>query len=355
MIVGATRDRVVIFVATTGASPSSPHQSRHWSPRRVFLQQSPCELRFCCPRHGLGVHERRFKSGASSQVRSGLGTITRDWSANKPQNVQLDDPDSDAIPGWSPSPPSTAATRSSQSRIDSLQASLSDSITTSEKLLSSSQSSQKRAAEPFNPSSQPPAKKRVLPASFSNPLQSKTKTLSRTATLGSGSFRANTSSSVSKAPSHSALKPFSKDTVSLSQEQNHILKLAQEGKSLFYTGSAGTGKSVLLREIIKTLRKKYVTVPDAVAVTASTGTFDPSCLMIQRQFHSGIAACNIGGVTIHSFAGIGLGREKAEQLADRVRKNKKASSRWMRTKVLIVDEGLLRWHYLVLAFVQTRL
>ena len=63
-------------------------------------------------------------------------------------------------------------------------------------------------------------------------------------------------------------------SISLSQEQNHILKLAQEGKSLFYTGSAGTGKSVLLREIIKTLRKKYVSVPDAVAVTASTGTFE---------------------------------------------------------------------------------
>jgi Cdc6-like AAA superfamily ATPase len=31
----------------------------------------------------------------------------------------------------------------------------------------------------------------------------------------------------------------------------------------------GTGKSVLLREIIKTLRKKYA--QDAVAITASTG------------------------------------------------------------------------------------
>jgi PIF1-like helicase len=53
----------------------------------------------------------------------------------------------------------------------------------------------------------------------------------------------------------------------------------------------------------------------------------------------GIAACNIGGVTIHSFAGIGLGIENAEDLASKVRKNKKANSRWMRTKVLIIDEG----------------
>jgi len=34
---------------------------------------------------------------------------------------------------------------------------------------------------------------------------------------------------------------------------------------------SGTGKSVLLREIIKKLRQKFVKTPDAVAITASTG------------------------------------------------------------------------------------
>ncbi|TRM65513.1 PIF1-like helicase-domain-containing protein [Schizophyllum amplum] len=81
--------------------------------------------------------------------------------------------------------------------------------------------------------------------------------------------------------------------VFLSGEQTQILKLVEEGNSIFYTGSAGTGKSVLLREIIKALKRKYSKVTDAVAITASTG----------------IAACNIGGVTIHSFGGIGLGSE----------------------------------------------
>lgn len=71
------------------------------------------------------------------------------------------------------------------------------------------------------------------------------------------------------------------------------------------------------------MRKKYATAPDAVAVTASTG----------------IAACNIGGVTLHSFGGVGLGVEEVNVLAGKVRKNKKASARWMRTKVLIIDEG----------------
>lgn len=61
----------------------------------------------------------------------------------------------------------------------------------------------------------------------------------------------------------------------------------------------------------------------------------------------GIAACNIGGVTIHSFAGIGLGIESADHLAQKIKKNKKASTRWARTKVLIIDEGKKNCYTLV--------
>lgn len=45
----------------------------------------------------------------------------------------------------------------------------------------------------------------------------------------------------------------------------YLLKLMLKGSGI------GTGKSVLLREIIKTLRKKYEKAQDAVAITASTG------------------------------------------------------------------------------------
>ena len=214
-------------------------------------------------------------------MRSGLGTVKRDWSANKSEDNKPSNPDPSLRSVWSlPTPPSEPASQSSKSRLDGLQASLSDGIASSEKLLSSSRSSQKRAAEPSDSVSGPPAKKRVLPASFSTGPQP-AKTISRTSSLNSkswGSFaypKQNTSS-LTRTSTHSAPGSSSKSSasISLSQEQNHILKLAQEGRSLFYTGSAGTGKSVLLREIIKALRKKYVSIPDAVAVTASTGTLN---------------------------------------------------------------------------------
>lgn len=60
----------------------------------------------------------------------------------------------------------------------------------------------------------------------------------------------------------------------------------------------GTGKSVLLREIISRLKLKWKIRPEAVAVTAATG----------------IAACHVGGTTLHSWAGIGIGIEPVEKL-----------------------------------------
>lgn len=111
--------------------------------------------------------------------------------------------------------------------------------------------------------------------------------------------------------------------ISLSDEQNKVLDLViNQSKSVFFTGSAGTGKSVLMRAIISELKKKYFREPDRVAVTASTG----------------LAACNIGGVTLHSFGGIGLGKDEVPALVRKIKRNPKAKIRWLKTKVLIIDE-----------------
>lgn len=106
----------------------------------------------------------------------------------------------------------------------------------------------------------------------------------------------------------------------LSREQEYVRQLSLQGKSMFFTGSAGTGKSVLLRQIIKDLKARHG--PGTVAVTASTG----------------LAAYNIGGITVHSFAGVGLAKGDLTSLIKMVRKNRKVLRRWRDTKVLIIDE-----------------
>ncbi|SCU97751.1 LAFA_0G13058g1_1 [Lachancea sp. 'fantastica'] len=106
----------------------------------------------------------------------------------------------------------------------------------------------------------------------------------------------------------------------LSEEQEYVIELAKKGHNLFYTGSAGTGKSVLLRVLIKTLRRKYG--HENVAVTASTG----------------LAACNIGGITVHSFAGVGLGHGDKRAVLKKVRRSKKHCVRWANINALVIDE-----------------
>lgn len=58
------------------------------------------------------------------------------------------------------------------------------------------------------------------------------------------------------------------------------------------------------------------------------------------QASTGIAACNIGGMTLHSFAGAGLCNESKEVVAKKVMDNKRSRTRWQNTHVLIVDESI---------------
>ncbi|KAB5588410.1 ATP-dependent DNA helicase pfh1 [Ceratobasidium theobromae] len=105
--------------------------------------------------------------------------------------------------------------------------------------------------------------------------------------------------------------------ITLTEEQKFVVKrVVEEGKSLFFTGSAGTGKSVLLREIIRRLHRKR----RRVEVTASTG----------------LAAVNIGGKTLHAFAGAGLGKLPVSEILKQI--SSKAKSRWRETDILIIDE-----------------
>jgi ATP-dependent DNA helicase PIF1 len=75
--------------------------------------------------------------------------------------------------------------------------------------------------------------------------------------------------------------------------------------------------------VIQHLRKKYERQSSKnVYVTASTG----------------IAASHIGGTTLHSFAGIGLGHGEKEKILSKVLRKKADVGRWKQTAVLIVDE-----------------
>ena len=92
------------------------------------------------------------------------------------------------------------------------------------------------------------------------------------------------------------------------------------GRSVFFTGSAGTGKTFLLNSILKALKNKYGSqFNELVAVTAMTG----------------IAATHIEGTTLNSALGMGA-PSKYKDFRSMHRKDARERTRaW---KVLVVDE-----------------
>jgi predicted ATPase with chaperone activity len=89
------------------------------------------------------------------------------------------------------------------------------------------------------------------------------------------------------------------ETITLSQSQMQVLQAIADGKSVFFTGAAGSGKSFILR-ILQDLFNQ-ANQREKIAFTAPTG----------------VAACNIGGRTINSWAGIGLCDKELERVVYR--------------------------------------
>jgi len=106
----------------------------------------------------------------------------------------------------------------------------------------------------------------------------------------------------------------------LSETQKDAFKLFKENKNLVILGSAGCGKSMLIKtfeEYIKTNKKD-----SKIYLCATTG----------------ISAFNIGGMTIHSFTGIGTGELEIEALIRKVNRKKKYRDRIISTDILVIDE-----------------
>lgn len=114
-----------------------------------------------------------------------------------------------------------------------------------------------------------------------------------------------------------------KKSVALSDEQQRVLRMVvRDEKNIFFTGSAGTGKSLLLREIIEALKKKYAKNPESLAICASTG----------------MAAQNIGGTTIHAWGAVTPGVFDIDKQITFIKHSRPAHRRWKAAKVFIIDE-----------------
>ncbi len=100
--------------------------------------------------------------------------------------------------------------------------------------------------------------------------------------------------------------------------QTEALKILKTGANVFLTGEPGSGKTHLINQYVSYLRSHGITP----AITASTG----------------IAATHIGGMTIHSWSGIGIKSRLGKGDLHSIATNDYILKRVGAAEVLIIDE-----------------
>lgn len=100
--------------------------------------------------------------------------------------------------------------------------------------------------------------------------------------------------------------------------QEEALKILKSGANVFLTGEPGSGKTHLINQYISWLQQCNI----FPAITASTG----------------IAATHIGGMTIHSWSGIGVRESLSREDLRAIAGKKLIKKRIINASVLIIDE-----------------
>ena len=106
---------------------------------------------------------------------------------------------------------------------------------------------------------------------------------------------------------------------SLNEKQKEVIKCVDDYNNVFLTGSPGTGKSYTLMKIIELLRFKNKNY----GITALTGC----------------AAVLINAQTVHSFLGIGLGKDSISNIIFKLKnRNKPKYQKLYDLQTLVIDE-----------------
>lgn len=100
--------------------------------------------------------------------------------------------------------------------------------------------------------------------------------------------------------------------------QDEALSILKTGTNVFLTGEPGAGKTYTINRYVRYLRECGI----EPAITASTG----------------IAATHIGGMTIHSWGGIGIKEKLTREDMRHIRETPYYAKRIRKAKVLIIDE-----------------
>ena len=103
----------------------------------------------------------------------------------------------------------------------------------------------------------------------------------------------------------------------LNNLQDLAFKTIYQGKSILLSGEAGTGKTEIIKKFFNDYSKKL-----KIALTSTTGT----------------SALLMGGTTLHSYLGIGIGNGTAGYLTSIINSRDYLRKRWNDLDIFVIDE-----------------
>jgi len=104
-------------------------------------------------------------------------------------------------------------------------------------------------------------------------------------------------------------------------DQQSVISAIKRGRNVMITGPGGTGKTTIINHLF-TIKDVLMDPVRYLGVTAMTGA----------------AAVLIGGTTLHSYLGIGLGKDSEDDLVKKINGREKLKRKWRDTNILVVDE-----------------
>ena len=108
----------------------------------------------------------------------------------------------------------------------------------------------------------------------------------------------------------------------LTEKQIEAINSIKEGKNIFLTGPAGSGKSFLLKYFIDWYKIEKENDSNKIFVTSTTG----------------LSALLINGMTINRYSGIGIGDKDCDTYYKKIMRLKNIKLRWINTSILVIDE-----------------
>lgn len=125
--------------------------------------------------------------------------------------------------------------------------------------------------------------------------------------------------------------------IELSPEQQNIVDKCIRGENMFVTGSAGCGKSLIIK-ILKNIYSPSRNIDNIRHIIQRYNDIDHKILQVCSMTGVSAILLEANAKTVHSFSGIGVSNAPNEQILKKIKNSGFYRKHWTTVDILIIDE-----------------